>query len=277
MITVITYNSVPQLNPTFKYERLGTMAILNRERYCHRHGYRFVSDVPVAPDRPACWAKIPAFLQAFDRSRWVLWADSDALVLDPGRPLEDFCDPEFDLIVASHDEYFGLLGIPLDQGLARMPINTGVFLMQATDWSRQFLERAYDQRQFVFQGPVWNGIGEQEAMIHLLQQQPEDFRRIRYVTGLQNHPKLYRAGDLFAHFYGNYARHRIPLSECEEVFIRWQQADARGEPLPADRMRFHWCAIQNKAAGASPERGDLARYLYQPEDIAPLAAVRSAQ
>jgi hypothetical protein len=270
VITIITYNVVPAENPTFKYERLGKMAIANHRRYCERHGYRFISDVEVAVDRPACWAKIPAILKAFEHDRWVLWADSDALVLDPSRRIEDFCDPGFDLIVASHDEYFRRLGIPIAEGLARMPINTGVLLMQASAWSKEFLLRAYEQRQFVLHGEIWNGIGEQEAMIHLLQEQPSDRRRIKYVTGLQNHPKLYRDGDLFAHFYGNHARHRIPLSECEEMFRHWEDVDSQGGALPPDRMRFHWCSIQNKQARASLERGDLSRYLYRLEDIAPL-------
>lgn len=269
MIAVITFNDVPASNPTFKYDRLGQLAIENRRRYCARHGYRFVSEVPVARDRPACWAKIPAMLDAFEHHQWVLWADSDTLVFEPARGLEELCDPAYELIVASHDEYFRYLGVPVAAGLAKMPINTGVFLMQATPWAKDFLRRSYEQRQFVSHGAVWNGIGEQEAMIHLLQQQPTDLRRIKYVTGLQNHPKLYRDGDLFVHFYGNHARHRIPLAECEEVLTRWEAADARGGPLPSDRARFHWCCIQNKQPGAAVERGDVERYLYRAEDIAP--------
>src|SRR3954469_14820769 len=138
VIAFITYNAVPAHNPTFKYERLGPLAVDNHRRYCERHGYRFISDVPVAADRPACWAKLPAMLDALEHHRWVLWADSDALIFEPSRRLEDLCDPAFDLIATSHDEFFRLRGIPRAEGLARMPINTGVFLLQATPWSRDF-------------------------------------------------------------------------------------------------------------------------------------------
>jgi hypothetical protein len=267
MIAVITFNAIPAANHTFKYDRLGRMAIENRRIYCERQGYRFISEVPIAADRPACWAKIPAILEAFAEHRWVLWADSDALVFDLDRRLEDFCDPSYDMVVASHEEFFRLTGVPLAAGLERMPINTGVFLMQASPWSSDFLRRAYDQRQLVSQGEIWNGIGEQEAMTLLLQQRPEDRRRIKYVEGLQNHPKLYRPRDTFVHFYGNYARHRIPAPECEEVLCRWEDATRRGAPFPPDRARFHWCCIQNKQPGVPADRGDVSRYLYRPEDI----------
>ena len=69
---------------------------------------------------------------------------------------------------------------------------------------------------------------------------------IKHVEHIQNHPKFYRAGDLFVHFYGNHAPCRIPPEECEEVFRRWEDANRQGAPFPADRARFHWCCIQNK-------------------------------
>lgn len=266
-IAVITLNAIPDVNHTFKYDRLGPMAIVNRRHYCRRHGYTFVDDAPVSGDRPACWAKIPAILRAFDSHRWVLWADSDTLVMDPSRPLEPFCDPAYDLIVQSHEEYFRFLGVPLAEGLDRMPINTGVFLIQATPWSRWFLERAYEQDRFVTRNPVWDGIGEQEAMIAVLREHPEDRRRIKYVERMQNHPKFHRSGDLFVHFYGNHARHRVPPDACDEVIGRWERACGDAAPMPDDLARFHWCCIQNKDPRTPLVRGDLARYLYTPRDI----------
>lgn len=266
-IAVITLNSIPPVNHTFKYDRLGPMAIVNRRHYCSRHGYTFVHEAPIPDDRPACWAKIPAILRAFDTHRWVLWADSDTLVMEPSMPLEPFCDPGYDLIVQSNEEYFRLLGVPLAQGLDRMPINTGVFLIQATEWSRWFLEQAYRQEQFVSHGEIWDGIGEQEAMIAVFREHPEDRRRIKYVERLQSHPKFHRPGNLFVHFYGNHARHRVPLDAVEEVLRRWERTCEEDAPLPEDLARFHWCCIQNKDPRTSLVRGDLALYLYTPRDI----------
>ena len=99
-LAVITFNDVPSVNYTYKYERLGQMALENRRRYCELHGYRFISDVPIAADRPACWAKIPALLKALETHTWVLWADdSDTLIFNPLCRIEGFCDPDYDLVV----------------------------------------------------------------------------------------------------------------------------------------------------------------------------------
>jgi hypothetical protein len=270
-LAVITFNDVPAINYTFKYDVLGNLAIENRRLFCSRHGYRFISEVAISRDRPACWAKIPAILKAFETHEWVLWADSDALILDLDLSVDEFCDPDYDLIVQSQEAFFRFIGVPVAQGLARMPINSGVFLMRNSAWSRDFLARAYRQTIFVGQGEIWNGIGEQEAMIAVLKQTPEDMSRLKYVVGLQNHARFYQPGDRFVHFYGNHARHHIPLPECRDVLGAWNTAIRRGEAPSSGLARFHWCCIQNKADDAPVIRGDLAHYLYRREDILPPA------
>jgi hypothetical protein len=267
-LAVITFNDVPAINHTYKYDVLGPMAIENRRRYCVRHGYDFVSEVTIARDRPACWAKIPAILDAFRTHEWVLWADGDTLVIEDGVAADRFCDSAYDLIVQTHDRYYRLLGIPEAEGLRRMPINTGVFLIRASDWAKDFLRRAYARTEFVSQGAVWNGIGEQEAMIALLHERPADRQRIKHVDLLQCPPKFYQPGYMFLHFYGNHARHRIPPAESAAEIAAWDRAVRLGQPVPRDFARFHWCCIQNKSADGPVHGGDLGRYLYRPEDIA---------
>jgi hypothetical protein len=266
-LAVITFNDVPAVNRTFKYDVLGRMAIENRRRYCARHGYDFISDVPIARDRPACWAKIPAILSAFRTHDWVLWADSDTLVLEEARPIHTLCDPSYDLIVQTHDRFYRFLGIPQAEGLRRMPINTGVFLIRASNWAEDFLHRAYARTEFVSGGAVWDGIGEQEAMIALLQDRPADRTRIKHIDRLQCPPKFYQPGYMFMHFYGNHARHRIPLDEAEAVLSAWDRAINLAEPVPRHFARFHWCCIQNKLADSPAPGGDLPHYFYRPDDI----------
>ncbi|CTQ56372.1 galactosyl transferase GMA12/MNN10 family protein [Roseibium album] len=266
-IAVITYNVVPQSRLMFKYERLGEMAVENRRQYCKSHGYNFIDTVEIPNDRPACWAKIPAILKAFETHQWVLWADSDTLIFDPSRRLEEFLVSDHHLIVQSLDEFFEFIGIAREAGLTRMPINTGVFFIQATDWSRRFLKQAYNQTQFVVNEEVWSGMGEQEAMIEILRTNPADLDRVGYVKSLQNNPKFYKPGDMFVHFYGHNARHHISLTVCEEVLKRWEEANATGAPFPEDLARFHWCCIQNKTTEMPVVHGDLDRYLYSPADI----------
>ena len=150
----------------------------------------------------------------------------------------------------------------------KTPINTGVFLIKSSAWSRWFLEEAYKQSQFITDDDdVWDGIGEQEAMIEVLRQHPEDLKRIAYVHHLQNHPKFYNKAVMFIHLNGHYTKHHIPLAECEEILARWERANEAGEPYPEDIARFHWCCIQNKSKDSPVLHGDLERYLYTSEDI----------
>ncbi|WP_334020688.1 hypothetical protein [Alteromonas sp. S015] len=267
MTAVITFNDIPAQNHMFKYERLGQMALENRRLYCNRHGYTFISEVEIARDRPACWAKIPAILKAFEKHDWVLWADSDTLIFDHSRRIEDFFNAKFDLIVQSHDHYYELMGLDPTVGYEMMPINTGVFLIRNTTWSKWLLAEAYKQQQFICYNKIWNGIGEQEAMIAVLQQHPDGLKKVGYVENLQNHPKYYQSGDMFVHFYGSYSRHYIPMDECEKVLTKWENANATGSTFPDDIERFHWCSIQTKQPDSSMERDDLDTYLYTPEDI----------
>jgi hypothetical protein len=266
-VAVITFNAVPAVSRTFKYDRLGRMALENRRRYCERHGYDFISDVAIASDRPACWAKIPAILEAFHAHEWVLWADSDALTGHDAGGIEPFLDPSCDVIVQAHDRYYQRLGISVAEGKRRMPINTGVFLIRATAWSASFLRRAYARTEFVSRGEIWDGIGEQEAMTALLHEAPDDLGRVKYVEGLQAPPRFHEPGTRFMHLYGNHARHRVPPAECAEILDRWESAIHLGEPLPKDAIRFHWCCIQNKDPTDPVTGGDLRRYLYEPLDL----------
>ena len=105
-IAVITYNVIPKDNYMYKYERLGEMAIINRRLYCKQHSYDFIYEIDIPDDRPVCWAKIPAILEAMDNHDWVLWADSDTLIIERHRKLETFCNPKYDLIVQNLDKFY---------------------------------------------------------------------------------------------------------------------------------------------------------------------------
>ena len=208
---------------------------------------------------------MPAILNALEDHEWVLWADSDTLVADMSLALEDFCDPAYDLIVQYQEFWWELIGLPNGTELA--PMNSGAFLIRSSPWSRQFLQKAYSQIQYVTYGETWDGIGDQEAMNHVIRGNPDHRKRIKYVQRLQISPKLFDPGYLLVHFYGNHAQHHISSAECASVLDRWTQAIVSGAPLPNDMMRFHWCCIQNTSALDPYVRGDLNRYLYTRQDI----------
>ncbi|MDH5429125.1 MAG: hypothetical protein OEY57_13250, partial [Nitrospirota bacterium] len=260
-------NTVPRVNLTLKYERLGPMAIENHRWYCEHHGYNFIDEVPVNPDRPASWAKVPAILRALEDHRWVVWADSDTLVFNTSFDLRNFCDARFDVVAQCPVAYLQPLGWTTEHSLEAMRLNTGVFMVRNSRWSRDLLETSYAQKQFISSGEVWNGIGEQEAILEVLRQYPEDFHRIHYVQNLQSHPKCRSQDDIFVHFYGNHARHRIPESECLEVIQRWEQCVRQRRDFPDDIARFHWSCIQNKSQDGHFDRGGPERFFYSQSEI----------
>ncbi len=248
---------------------LGPLALENHRRYCARHGYAFIDDVPVSPDRPACWAKIPAILAAFDTHEWVLWADSDTLIREDAAPLDDLCDPAFDMVVQSHAAFFRFIGVPVEQGMAQLPISTGVFLMQRSGWSRDFLARAYDETAYVTQGEVWDGIGEQEAMIALLRRQSRRHEPHPACRGPAEPSALSRR---HRPLRPSLRQPRPPPDPRGSV-----PRDARraGRP-PSSRARHGrptspavstGAASRTRAPPSPTIRGELEDFLYRPEDI----------
>jgi len=264
-LAVVSFNAVPMYNPTAKYDRLGPMGIANRRLWCVRHGYPLYTDASVPADMPACWAKFAALERALARHEWVLWADSDALVLNLQHDAARFCIPGVDLVSQSMDAVAHRAGVDPARLLAHQPVNTGVFLLRAAHWTRDLLARAAAKRQYAgapgtAPDAIWDGIGDQEALIAALAECPG---RIAQVDSLQCHPALYRPGvDLFVHFWGNHAAHRIAPAQQEAVLGAWETAVARGGPVPADLATFHWCCIQQRAPGMAYDRGGPARFLY---------------
>ncbi|MEM9293130.1 MAG: hypothetical protein AAGD01_15725 [Acidobacteriota bacterium] len=325
-LALCTFHQIPAHNPTFKTDRLGPMALINHRDYCQRHGYTFLhrpESTAFAPDRPICWAKIPFLLAALEEHEWVLWADSDALILEPEIPLESFLDPRYDLLSQCPRELWNALAEeppsehPAPGSSASeapdprqlQPLNTGVFFLRSTPWTRQLLQQAWQETHFISRQEPWNGIGDQEALTAVLQRQPDAHERIGYLQDLQGHPRHHRPGRLFVHLYGNLARHRIPLQRCEQILSRWEEHIAAGGPramasqeagersdvdsdsdskseaaqaeqlllqdlllqdlLLQDLATLHWICIQHKDPHATPVRGDLDAFLYRPEDLDP--------
>lgn len=267
---MVSFNDVPPHGTSCKYSVLGRLGLINHAQYCRRHGYRFIGHADVNRSRPACWAKLPALLAALEHHEWVLWADSDTLVFDMERPLESFCDSGHDLVVQCQEHWWERIG--LRDGTEKVPMNSGVFLIRATPWSRRFLEDAYAQTQYVDDSKVWNRIGDQEAMNHVILSDPAHRRHIRYAMGLQTSPLYYQPGDFLVHFYGNHLQHRLSRRECAEVLARWKAAVRDGAALPDDLKRFHWACAQNRSTRLRPVRGDLPLFFYTEQDLEPRAA-----
>lgn len=266
-IALVTFNDIPSHPATFKYLFLGELSRQRLRRYGARHGYEVIDRVPIDRSRPACWSKLPAVEQALRHHRWVLWADSDTLVLNGARRLEELCDPAHDLIVQDQSAWWRLIG--MEQGNERFPINSGAFLIQASEWSVRLLREAYEQTRFVSHDAVWNGVGDQEAMNAWIRATPDARSHIGYVEGLQTSPRFFTRDALLMHYYGNHSTPRITPDTCMALFERWAGAVDADQPLPNDHIPFHWCCIQTHTpvAGITPHGPE--HFLYTPVDLEP--------
>ncbi|HAA12666.1 MAG TPA: hypothetical protein DCE41_13620 [Cytophagales bacterium] len=266
-IALVSYNDIPSPNPTYKYDRLGEMSLCRNLHYCQRHGYTYLTGLNADPDSHPCWQKIPAILAALEQHDWVCWVDSDVLIEDMSIPLSRFTDAKFDLITQCPETFLRFLSWPRDLCYQNMPLNTGVFLIKSTDWSRQVLREAYSFRRGIPEGGIWDGIGEQEAILEVIRKQPDGLTHLGYHPQLQAHPKHGQPGVLGLHFYGNYAEHRIPEVESLAILKRWEDKVLAGGELPADKARFHYACIQYRESQPEINRKNPEFFLYSEEEI----------
>lgn len=264
-IAMITFNVVPEHDPTLKYRRLGPLALANHRRYCDRHGYDFIDEVTIDRSRPAAWSKIPAILAALDEYDWVVWADSDTIVLDGDRRLEELADDRYDFVGQDSAVHLGRLGWDPDEARADQPLNAAVFATRSTDRARTVLTAAYAESRFVDKGMRWSGVGDQEAICSALRTTSGDSGdscRVGTVADLHLPPALVEHRPWFVHLYGNGARHLVPPERAEPVWHRWESAVHHGRELPSDIDLLHWLAIQNERPTTEPDRGGPDRFMY---------------
>jgi hypothetical protein len=266
-IAFISFNSIPKVNLSFKYQKLGELALVNHKNYCQQHGYNYISNTEIDRTIPACWSKIKGIIDAFDSFQWVLWADSDTLIANPELKLENFLDSRKEIISQCPEFYLRNLNLTPEQCLKAMPLNTGVFFIQNTPWSVNLLKKVYEKRPKNYGSEIWDGIGEQEAMIDLLKEMKNGFNHVFYASNIQSHPKFYNSQTMFIHFYGNHACPRISKSVCESIIERWEESVVQQKKLPNDRERFHYACIQNFKNHTQYRRRNPQYFLYEEHEI----------
>lgn len=134
-------------------------SLLGKIRYCMKRGYDLICDESVYDSsRPAAWSKINLLLKTLNDYHFVLWIDADTYIMNKERKVEDYIVNNDMLsnreMMISKDEFM---------------LNTGVWLIRNTDFSRKFLSEIYKQNEFIEHGN-W----EQTACIQLYEQNFEN-------------------------------------------------------------------------------------------------------
>ena len=180
---------------------------LNSKReYAKKHGYNLHIGGEDVWDRkrPIPWSKIQFILKYIDQYDYIFWSDADVIILNQDIRLETQVLPL----------------LPKEKNLvwtydACGHYNNGNMLIRGkTPWSKDFLERSYQQTDLIYH--IW---WDNAAMIKLWETNPSDKAKIEtckehwlfnsYTFGPKNtandtSTRLYKPGDFLLHFAGVY-------------------------------------------------------------------------
>lgn len=124
---------------------MGAMSIYDKSIYCQRHNYSLeVITDGFDKSRPAAWSKLRFIEEVLPAYDWVLWADTDLLLMNKDIRLQDYVDDRYDIVA----------GIFWMNTASERPedwytIHTGCFLIRNTAWSLDFLRMWWSQTQYV--------------------------------------------------------------------------------------------------------------------------------
>jgi len=180
------------------YQQAVQIGLVNKQKYCEKHGYEFVhGDEVLDHSRPIPWSKILLILDVMESSDcdWIFWTDADSMIMNFGIPLEDLIDEDYHFILTE------------DFTWNPTNLNTGQFLIRNCAESRAFLEKVYARTECI--NHRW---WEQQGIILELEVNP--FRektkilpqRMMNSYSLERNAKTlqtrYQKGDFLIHFAG---------------------------------------------------------------------------
>lgn len=176
-IAVCTVNT-PEIDDFAKYTEM------NFRSYCNKHGYGFVmSNTNLDTSRPPHWSKIKLLQQFIDKYDWLVWIDSDATITNKDIKIESIIDSDYDIIISKEE-------------CCAYVINTGVFIIKCSEWSKNFLNEWYSQEQFI--NAIWL---DNSAFIHIYNNNPDVKLHTKVVRQkiLNSRPGTFLDGDFIYH------------------------------------------------------------------------------
>lgn len=165
--------------PGRSFEGVMEMVAPNKKSYVKKHGYDFIDASNLLdPSRPPSWSKILAVKEQISKYDWVFWNDADSAVTNPDIKLEDII---FSVVGDVKPEDMPDFIVTEDV----TGVNAGMFFFRNSDWSRQFLDRWWDQTDFI-QPFGQSKSGDNTALKHLINvMDKEEFKRHVRVPEMQ--------------------------------------------------------------------------------------------
>ena len=196
---------------TKHYAWMYPMAYHNHKAYADKWGYDFIvgNESFAMKGRDPFWTKLSMAQAILPHYDWIFYSDVDTLITN------------YDLRLESHvfDDKYDVVQTKDVRGL-----NTGVFAMKNSAFSRQFLNDV-----FIVPEHYWKGVHEQNAWVALLEHRPGTYRghvKVLPQKAMNSYDKRmwpkdgptsdYEDGDFMVHCAGCFWR---DLPMCKGVFM----------------------------------------------------------
>jgi hypothetical protein len=143
------------------FSSLQTLTFPNHAAYAAKHNYKIIDASDwIDSSRPPAWSKIRAVQRLLTDPEydcdWVVWLDSDTLVMNSNIKLESLIpsDKSADLVITEDRSFV---------------FSSGVWMMRKSEWSLTFLEEWWNSKGYVRSAGL-SLSGDNAAFGHLVQQ-----------------------------------------------------------------------------------------------------------
>eukprot|EP01062_Namystynia_karyoxenos_P070345 TRINITY_DN65728_c0_g1_i1.p1 TRINITY_DN65728_c0_g1~~TRINITY_DN65728_c0_g1_i1.p1 ORF type:complete len:448 (+),score=93.01 TRINITY_DN65728_c0_g1_i1:93-1346(+) len=91
------------------------------------------------------WAKVKMVARWLADFDWVFWVDSDVIIMDLSRTVESMlpADPEKHIVWAAEPQLDPMIGAPVGKFAGYVIPNAGIFIVQNTEWSHEYMKEAW--------------------------------------------------------------------------------------------------------------------------------------
>lgn len=123
-----------------KISELAAITLPNKQEYCRRHSYKlfaktdnFNSAIPAQFEKPRFILEV---LNSNPDLDWIWWLDTDALITNFSKTIEEFCDNNFDIVIGTEVYNWQLSDFS--------GINNGSFFIKNTDMAKKIIQAIID-------------------------------------------------------------------------------------------------------------------------------------
>lgn len=159
-IAIVSFSDEKKAPRGRSFEGLMKLVGVNKRNYAQKMGYDFVDGKwLVDRSRPPNWSKILAINFYLDSYDWVFWNDADTVITNPDISLESIL-----MAAIGHLDFHASPDLLVTEDVGG--VNAGVFFIRRSKWSKEFLDKWWNETSFIKFGSTKSG--DNAAMKHLI-------------------------------------------------------------------------------------------------------------